>query len=304
MLTIAIPTLNRGEIVVNTVESLLALRPAPSAIIVADQTPRHPDPVERRLREWNGAATIAWLRLAEPSIPAAMNEALRRATTEIVLFLDDDVVPAPELLHAHLEAHRDPSIWAVAGQVLQPGEAPADHPPAANDLEFRFNGTAACLVTNVMAGNLSVKRAEALRLGGFDENFIGAAYRFETDFAARLCRAGGKILFQPRASLRHLKLGTGGLRTYGDHMTAASPLHSVGDYYYAAWHVPRFWEYALRRLCRNVLTRYHARHPWTIPAKLIGEFRGLLLARRLYRRGRRLLGRACPPGSEPPAPVL
>jgi hypothetical protein len=38
----------------------------------------------------------------------------------------------------------------------------------------------------------------------------------------------------------------------------------------------------------NVLTRFHAKHPWTIPAKFIGELRGLFLARRLYRRGRRL----------------
>jgi hypothetical protein len=45
----------------------------------------------------------------------------------------------------------------------------------------------------------------------------------------------------------------------------------------------------LRRLRRNVATRYHLRHPWTIPAKLIGELRGMMLARRLARSGRRLI---------------
>ena len=52
-------------------------------------------------------------------------------------------------------------------------------------------------------------------------------------------------------------------------------------------HVPRFGRYVLHRLRRNVVTRFHLTHPWTIPAKLIGETRGLLLAWKLRRKGRR-----------------
>ena len=59
------------------------------------------------------------------------------------------------------------------------------------------------------------------------------------------------------------------------------------DYYFALQH-RRFAPYAVRRLLKNVVTRYHATHPWTIPGKLIGETRGMLLAMRLHRRGRRL----------------
>ena len=33
-----------------------------------------------------------------------------------------------------------------------------------------------------MGGNFSVRRRFALTLGGFDEQFVGAAYRFEADF--------------------------------------------------------------------------------------------------------------------------
>jgi GT2 family glycosyltransferase len=144
-----------------------------------------------------------------------------------------------------------------------------------------------------MAGNLSVKRDRALAIGGFDENFVGAAYRFETDFAMRIAAAGGKIWFEPGASLRHLQLSTGGLRSYGDHRSAPVPAHSAGDYYFALHHLPRFWRYAATRVVKNVATRYLATHPWLIPAKLIGEARGLLLARKLHRKGRRL--RVVPP---------
>jgi len=289
-ITIAIPTYNRGAILVQTVERLLALAQRANEIVIADQTKTYDPAIESRLAEWSKSGAIRWIRLPEPSIPHAMNEALRAAQSPVVLFLDDDIEPSPDLVEQHARAQDDASIWAIAGQVLQPGEEPRHHPRPANDLEFRFNHDEACDVANVMAGNLSVKRERALQIGGFDENYIGAAYRFETDFAVRVVAAGGRIRFEPAATLRHLKLSAGGLRSFGDHRVSASPLHSVGDYYFAMHHVDRFWRYAMQRMVRNVATRFHLRHPWTIPTKITAELRGLLLARRLARGGQRLGG--------------
>lgn len=152
------------------------------------------------------------------------------------------------------------------------------------DLRFSFNAAERRDVENVIACNLSVRRSRALSIGGFDDNFIGVAYRFETDFARRLIAAGGRIRFEPAASLHHLKAPGGGTRTWGDHKSSASPMHSVGDYYFALRHVRPFWPYVVRRLRSNVLTRFHLRHPWTIAPKIIGEIRGLVLARRLAGR--------------------
>ena len=280
-LTVVIPTYNRAAIVVDTVRRLEALDPPPDAIIVADQTPAVNDEL---------AATSAQvIRLDAPSIPHAMNVGLLAATTPLVLFLDDDVEPSPRLVAAHRDAHADESIWAVVGQILQPGEEPAHVAQPRDDLEFRFFAADGRLVRNVMAGNLSVKRECAVDAGGFDENYVLAAYRFETDFALRLIDSGGNIWFEPRASLRHLKLATGGLRSFGDHRVTASPAHAAGDYYFALRHRP-FWRYAARRLMKNVATRYLLAHPWFIPSKLAGEVRGMLLARRLWRAGPKLVG--------------
>jgi GT2 family glycosyltransferase len=279
VITIVIPTFNRQTIIVETIERLL---PLGAPIIVVDQTPA----ADERL----AALPIRLIRLPEPSIPHAMNVGVGAAETDVVLFLDDDVIPSPQLIEAHAEAHRDPAVWVVVGQILQPGEEPARVDQPADDLEFRFHSDEGRFVTNVMAGNLSAKRERFLGVGGFDENFVGAAYRFETDFALRIAAAGGKILFEPRASIRHLKLASGGLRSFGDHRTSASPMHSTGDYYFALHHRPPLWRYAFRRLRANVITRFHLTHPWTIPSKLTGEIRGLLLARRLARAGRRLIG--------------
>lgn len=286
MITIAIPTYNRGTILVETIERLLTLEPRAQAILIADQTREHPAGVSERLEVWHRDGAIRWMRLETPSIPRAMNDLLVAATTPLVLFFDDDIIPDAGIVAAHERAHAEHDVWAVAGQVLQPAEEPGAN--AGEGLSFRFRGSEGAYVTNVMAGNLCVRRERALAIGGFDENFSGAAYRFETDFAMRVVAAGGTIWFEPRASLRHLQLATGGLRSYGDHRTAPIPAHSVGDYYFALHHVPQFWPYALRRLRQNVLTRYLLTHPWRIPGKLIGEARGLALARNLHRKGRRL----------------
>jgi GT2 family glycosyltransferase len=285
MITAAIPTYNRGAIVVETVRRLFALAPPPEAIVVVDQSAER----NEQLSRWDAEGRIRLIRLDAPSIPHAMNVALLAATTPLVLYLDDDVEPSPHLIAAHAAAHRDHGASAVVGQILQPEEEPEHVHQPADDLEFRFHSDEGRVVANVMAGNLSVDRNKALTIGGFDENFVGAAYRFETDFALRLTAAGGTIWFEPNATLRHLKLASGGLRSFGDHRSSPSPAHSVGDYYFAIHHRPRLMDYVVRRMKQNIITRYHLAHPWTIPAKFIGEVRGLMLARRLARSGRRLL---------------
>lgn len=287
MLTIAIPTYNRGAVLCDTIDMLLALPHRADEIVIVDQTPQHPEEVEAKLRAFEASGAIRMIRLPAPSIPRAMNTALREAKHNAVLFLDDDIIPALQLVRAHADALAEAGVWAVVGQVLQPGEQPGHFNEATlrrgelRDLEFRFTHDTATDVQNVMAGNLSVDRARALSIGGFDENFIAVAYRFETDFALRIVAAGGRIRYEPRASIRHLKAPGGGVRMYGDHRTSASPAHSIGDYYFARRHVPHFWRYVAARLRKNVATRFHLRHPWTIPAKMLGELRGLIGAMRL-----------------------
>jgi GT2 family glycosyltransferase len=288
-ITVAIPTYNRGTILVETIERLLALEPKTAEILIVDQTPSHSPEIAARLDAWSSRGQIRWERLDEPSVPAAMNHALRIATQPVVLFLDDDLIPAPSLAGVHLRSHGD-GIWAVVGQVLQPGEEPGHfeesrlHRGALRDLEFPFRHDAAMDVENVMAGNLSVVRERALSIGGFDERFLYAAYRFESDFARRVIAAGGRIRFEPAAQIRHLKLPTGGVRSHGDPRRTASPTHSAGDYLFAMKHLPGFWRYAARRFRQNVFTRYTLTHPVAIPMKAIAEVRGLILARRLARR--------------------
>jgi GT2 family glycosyltransferase len=290
MLTVAIPTYNRGLILCDTIDLLLRLEPLPDEIVIVDQTPQHPPAVEARLREWEAQGLLRVVRLPKPSITHAMNTALRVARHHHVLFVDDDIIPSSDLVLAHSRALAEPGVWAVVGQVLQPGEEPRHFEERElrkgplRDLEFRFNHDRSCDVQNVIACNLSVDRTRALEIGGFDENFVDVAYRFETDFALRVVAAGGRVRFDAQASVRHLKIAGGGVRTWGDHRSSSSPAHSVGDYYFALKHVPAFWSYVALRLKKNIATRFHLRRPWTIPPKTLGEFRGLIKARSLSKK--------------------
>jgi GT2 family glycosyltransferase len=283
-LSIAIPTFGRHEVMIDTVRHLLAIELPAAEILLLDQTSRHEAAVETQLRDWEAKGQIRWLRLLEPSIPHAMNHGLLAASQEIVLFLDDDIRPEPGLLQAHLAAHRVRGAALVAGRVIQPWQEGSDF---SQDVDFHFASLSPLWVDNFMGGNFSIRRVLALSLGGFDENFVKVAYRFEAEFAYRLRGAGYRIFYEPNACIHHLKATAGGTRTFGNHLTTIKPDHAVGDYYY----ILRTWTgwASLRafvgRPLRAIINRHHLRRPWWIPATLLAEIAGMIWAFRLYRLG-------------------
>jgi glycosyltransferase involved in cell wall biosynthesis len=287
--SVVIPTYQRERVLVETIDHLLELQSGPAEILVVDQTVEHKADTEFRLSELDRTAKIRWLRLSRPSITHAMNVGLLEARNEIVLFLDDDIIPGVDLISAHSSAHATQGCNVVAGQVLQPGEEPLDDEPAMG--RFKFRSSRRQDVSELMGGNFSINRRLALGLGGFDENFVRVAYRFEAEFATRAVTAGERILFEPAASIRHLKAGTGGTRSYGEHLTTIKPSHSVGEYYYllrSKGISSRVWKIVSRPL-KAIRTRYHMSHPWWIPGTLIAETLGFFWAIMLAIRGPRLI---------------
>jgi GT2 family glycosyltransferase len=292
--SIVIPTYGRGWVLVDTIELLLLLPVRASELLVMDQTPSYEPGIENQLKDWHEQGVIVWSRLSEPSIPSAMNRGLLEASQPLVLFLDDDIRPHKDLVSEHCRAHAgDPELWATTGQVLQPGETSQPLPPPRKlqgfrkDLDFPFNSSIDTDVENTMAGNLCVNRSLALSIGGFDQNFMGPAYRFETDFARRVIEAGGRIRFVGSATIEHLRAPSGGTRSAGSHLKSASLVYGLGDHYFAFKHGQVFeaWSYGLQRILREVRTRFHLTHPWFIPVKLLGEIKALLRARQLTRQG-------------------
>ena len=298
-ISIVIATYNRESVLIETIEHLLSLKVKAAEVLIVDQTAAHTAATETRLQELHDGHLIRWVRLSKPSITAAMNHGLRIAKSELVLFVDDDIEPISDLVAEHAKAFAaDNSIWATVGQIIQPWQT-SDARPAKvgrltglnKDMDFRFNSTMDDDVENTMAGNLCVHRQRILSIGGFDENFIGSAIQFETDFARRIVNTGGRIRFLGSAGLNHLAAGKGGTRAYGSHLKCGNALHSVGGYYYAFRNSApaAAWWYSIKRFFRQVRTKFHLTHPWWIPVKLTGEVRAILMARKLVRQGPKLI---------------
>jgi GT2 family glycosyltransferase len=290
-LSIVIPTYRREAVLLDTIESLVKVMGNADGcleILIVDQTEFHDPATDQRLEAWDQSGKIRWIRLDCPHITRSMNMGVQMAKGNIVLFLDDDILPDPELINEHINAYgRHPEAWAVAGQVLQPWDKPQHvvYIPRGGRLtrylDFPFFSSDGTFVENVMAGNLSVRRDHFIRLGGFDENFTPpVATRFETEFAKRLVSKGGRIWFEPKASIRHLRASTGGTRSIGSHLTSMSSIHGLGDYYYAlrcenVKGVERVF-YIFKRPFREIRTMFHLKHPWYIPVKFIGEIKALI----------------------------
>lgn len=289
LISIVIPTYRRERVLLETLDQLLTLPDTAGEILVIDQTEQHEPETIERLEALHAQGAIRWIHQQPPSITAAMNRGLQEANGEVVLFLDDDIAPEPFLVRAHQQAHEAHAESLIAGRVIQSWEEHADfsileHPS--------FAGNRAAWIADFIGCNFSLRRERALALGGFDENFVRVAYRYEAEFAHRFCAADGRIRFEPEACLHHLHVAAGGTRSYGHHLTTWKPDHAVGAYYCALRIRPngRWIKDFLMRPMRAVISRHHLRRPWWIPVTLAAELRGMLWALRLHFAGPKLIG--------------
>jgi GT2 family glycosyltransferase len=291
-LTIAIPTYRREQVLIETVRHFVSLNDPAIEILILDQSTSHIPQVQSELSRLHAIGQIRLFKLNEPSIPRAMNCGLIEAGHDLVLFVDDDIVPEANLIRAHLSAHALGNGRIVAGRVIQPWQEGLD---ISADGNFHFASQLPGEIDNFMGGNFSLDRHKAIALGGFDENFVRVAYQFEAEFAYRWRAAGYHIIFEPKACIHHLKVSSGGTRAFGNHLTTMQPDHSVGAYYFCLRTGSRFStvKSILNRLFGAVVTKYHVKNPWRVLPTLIGEIRGLIWAWRLAWQGPRYIrGRA------------
>jgi GT2 family glycosyltransferase len=287
-LTLAIPTYGREEVLLQTIRHFLNMPLPPAEILILDQTPYHTPAVEETLKEWESENRLRRIRLPQPSITGSMNLGLLQARCEIVLFVDDDIIPEAGFLQAHVNAHSNTGAALVAGRVIQPWQEGKDF---FRDKHFHMASLKRAWVSEFIGCNFSVLREKATALGGFDENFVRVAYRYEADFAERLMSAGEKIYFEPDAVIHHLKIEEGGTRSFGEHLRTIKPSHSVGEYYYILCSkiINHRMKKIISRFFRSVRTKHHLYNPWWIPIALIAEITGILWAVLLYMRGPRLI---------------
>jgi len=211
--SVVLPTLNRPEAIYNLLRHLEHQTAAPHEIVIVDQSPV----LDERVADYATAnPRVRYHRISARGLPNARNVGIGLATGDVVLFLDDDSIPEPDLIRYHAESYQDPDVSGVGGRVQggydAGGSAIGKFRESDGKVVRNFGATTRCSVDHLPGGNMSFRREVFGRVGGFDKTYGGSSIGEETDFCLRARRAGFRFLFEPRAGLEHLHLPTGGCR--------------------------------------------------------------------------------------------
>lgn len=214
--SVIIPTVNRSVVLLNTLQDLLKQNYQDFEIIVVDQTDH---PKKELLDFIKKNHQIKYVHETRKSSPHARNIGVKNAQGEIILFLDDDVeIKDKNFIKYHLDNYQTSKISLVGGRVIYNWN---DHRALSQVGRLKywglkevtnFDSTIKTEIDHAPGGNLSCYKKIFLAVGGFGEVYKGLAHMEETDFCLRVKRAGYKMIFEPKAVLRHLQAPSGGNR--------------------------------------------------------------------------------------------
>jgi glycosyltransferase involved in cell wall biosynthesis len=137
---------------------------------------------------------------------AARNLGVENARGRFLLFLDDDVVPIPQLVTEHAAAHGDRKDRVVIGTMLGDGRERApwlrwESDRLSEQYAAMDRGVFKATPWQFYTGNASVRREHVVSAGGFDVRFRRAE---DIELGFRLERLGLEFVFHSRAAGLHL----------------------------------------------------------------------------------------------------
>jgi len=206
--SVVIPTFNRAELLRKTVPKYASQQVGSFAYEVIFVINGSTDGSEIVLKEaaarWPGV--IRYLYNPPSGSPAApRNVGIRAAQGNVVVIVDDDVVPDPDFVFQHADFHRlhPEPYFAAVGELIIPRESLGD--PASFFHEFinydGFRGKSRLGFLDFWTCNVSVKRQFMLDYGMFEESLL----YFEDGLCGyKLARHGMQLCFLPEARGQHL----------------------------------------------------------------------------------------------------
>ena len=136
----------------------------------------------------------------------ARNAGVEAAGGAILLFLDDDLIAAPDLVERHHARHHDGGPSIVVGYSRPRPTLETQAALSASiwwEDHFRAKRDAlAPAFVDVLSGNMSVRRETFERIGGFDPRF-GTWRREDWDWGLRALGAGAELDYAPEAVADH-----------------------------------------------------------------------------------------------------
>ncbi len=152
--------------------------------------------------------------VAESSQTLALQAGVDAANGDVVLMLDDDVLPEPGLVEGHARHHAGAEGLVVLGYmpVARPARRRRGEFAAAlysHDYEGaceRYEHDPETILTGLWAGNVSLRRSDCLRVGLRAEVGMPAGYGYheDRDLGLRCQAAGLRGVFDRRLRARHM----------------------------------------------------------------------------------------------------
>jgi GT2 family glycosyltransferase len=219
--SVVIATLDRVDLLRETLESLRACDPFPAEVIVLDGDPASSARETVHGFEDRLAPALRYIN-TPPSLTAQRNRGIDEATGDVVVFFDDDVDISPDVFGQLEDAYRDKSVVGATGLVveLEPRRLGGPRsllrrllPGGGREGTFTRFGYPRYLRrqdrpldVEFMQGCFMSARRAALEQVRFDEDMGGYALAEDEDFSYRLSRVG-RIRYLPSVVIHHKKLG-------------------------------------------------------------------------------------------------
>ena len=283
--SVIVPTYYRYDYLAEVLEKLCHQTIPPHEVIVPDQTPSDERP-HGFYERFDKRITLNLLYVEQPSLTVPRNIAARKASGEILLFLDDDTVIPESLIEAHLRVMDRENVDVVNGAVSMNDTLPDRYPWDVTVLDpvrffiaapnYRWNG----MMIGVSSCNFSIKRDTFHAVGGFDEN-LPRMVDFELGY--RLFRSGAKIYFSHEPFAQHLRAPGGSRKNPRSHNRVVAALY-IHKKHFPGW-ITTQW--TLMYLATAFIRRRNIVEPWYPFVRTYGLIRANRIVNRML-KGRRV----------------
>jgi glycosyltransferase involved in cell wall biosynthesis len=212
--SVIIPTYNRADVLRKTLDAYGSQRGDHrllEVLVVDDGSTDNTGAVVSDVKEAY-AVRLRYLRQNNAGLAAARNHGIKEAEGELILFGDDDIVPAADMVSEHVTWHRrNPQTEvAILGNVSWAREmrpTPFMMWSGNSGPQFNFANFTPGSEIDFRYGyfcNTSVKTRFLLRSGVFDESFRTYGYE-DVELSYRLAQNGYRLLYNPSAVGYHYK---------------------------------------------------------------------------------------------------
>jgi GT2 family glycosyltransferase len=205
--SVVIPTYNRVATlrhVVSALEQQVYPLDDFEVIVVSDGST---DATDAYLKALRTPMQLRWFTQTNRGPAAARNLGIKNAVGEFIVFIDDDLVPEPQLLSEHARSHHETAKNVVVlGPLLTPEGFEMtpwvrwEQEMLMKQYRAMLRGDWGATARQFYTGNASLRRSHLLAAGGFDEGFRRAE---DVELAYRLAENGLGFVFNMQAAGMH-----------------------------------------------------------------------------------------------------